>query len=121
MSSVISSSSFRFSTLIAMRTMASPLRTRPDRRRLEVLPSAGRPAIAVAILTEPHPVAAPLDGRVAAGPGADPVALKRRAARRRASMRRSDAGECCKHEARPSYRAYAPSIPMSRSHRLNET
>ena len=38
---VISSSSFRSSTLIAMRIMASPLRTRPDRRRLAPLPAAG--------------------------------------------------------------------------------
>jgi hypothetical protein len=37
---------------------------RLDRRRLAALPAKCRPAVAVATLTEPHAIAAPLGGRV---------------------------------------------------------
>jgi hypothetical protein len=70
----------------------------PDRFRLHVAPPRGRPAVAVAVLAEPHSVAFPFGRAIAAGTGAYAVALKRCNARQRLRTRWAAADERDDHD-----------------------
>lgn len=72
---------------------SSPPWLRLNRGRVDAHPAAGRPAAAAAVLAHDHALPPPLGRAVAAGTGADAIALERGRAINRIGERRCDGGD----------------------------